>query len=229
MEEQLGGPVAEIPADLPVPHTPAGIPDAEAVAPPDDSSEDSDLPVVELCAPSQKRAVPFAIRGHGPQKRYTTTNASCVPLPTSWNLPISTVQLDLAASDYQTTGTPVSSTTAPAAMSTLHASAVASAPAPSESDDCNVKYDVLFDRLTIEGKDFPPGKLDKDDVQGDGLKQQLKGCGDLTDWKFQTLTNDPDGMQWKATGNLPIGKTACVGRALESAGGNSKSQCTGAG
>ena len=94
---------------------------------------------------------------------------------------------------------------------------------------CNASYKVVLDQFTVEGKAFPADKLDKNGVHGDGLKQQIRGCGALTDWNFQTLTDDPNGMEWKATGHLPIGTIACVGRAVESAGGNSKDKCTGAG
>ena len=55
------------------------------------------------------------------------------------------------------------------------------------------------------------------------------GCGDLTKWSFEARTNDPQGYQWYAKGNLPIGTKACVGRAVVSAGGASSDGCNGAG
>lgn len=55
------------------------------------------------------------------------------------------------------------------------------------------------------------------------------GCGDLTKWSFQLQTANPQGFQWYAKGNLPIGTKACVGRAVVSAGGSSPDGCTGAG
>jgi hypothetical protein len=94
---------------------------------------------------------------------------------------------------------------------------------------CNCACDFLFDQFTVSGKDFPADKLNLDGTAGDGLKKQLGGCGALTNYQFQTLTNDPDGMQWKATGRLPIGVKACIGRAVETVGGDSPDKCTGAG
>ena len=55
------------------------------------------------------------------------------------------------------------------------------------------------------------------------------GCGDLTKWSFEARTNDPQGYQWFAKGNLPIGTKGCVGRAVVSAGGASPDGCKGAG
>lgn len=55
------------------------------------------------------------------------------------------------------------------------------------------------------------------------------GCGDLTYWTFKTLTDDPQGYQWYAEGDLPVGTKACVGRAVVSAGGASPDGCTGSG
>lgn len=55
------------------------------------------------------------------------------------------------------------------------------------------------------------------------------GCGDLTYWTFETLTDDPQGYQWYAEGDLPVGTKACVGRAVVSAGGASPDGCTGSG
>ena len=59
------------------------------------------------------------------------------------------------------------------------------------------------------------------------MQEEIKGCGAVTDWSFSYLTNEE--FQWKASGNLPIGTKACVGRAVISAGGSSKDDCTGAG
>ncbi len=99
-------------------------------------------------------------------------------------------------------------------------------PPPAAKDLCGDWYKVLFDHFEIYGEHFNITKFGTD---GSGLKKQIKGCGDLTEWSYKTLTDDPSGYQWKATGNLPIGTKACVGRAIISAGGTSKSGCTGAG
>lgn len=97
----------------------------------------------------------------------------------------------------------------------------APAPPPPPSDVCGTWYKVVDDHFEIYGKNF--------DLDGAALQKQIKGCGDLSGWAFTKLNNDPRGYQWKATGNLPIGTKACVGRAVVSAGGNSPDGCTGAG
>jgi hypothetical protein len=94
-----------------------------------------------------------------------------------------------------------------------------------DEDSCDVTYKVLFDSFEIWGMNFPDAKLGLD---GAGLLTQLKGCGDVTGWSF-TLTPDDVKYQWYAKGNLPIGTKACVGRAIQSAGGSSAGGCTGAG
>lgn len=63
---------------------------------------------------------------------------------------------------------------------------------------------------------------------GEGLQKQIKGCGDLTHWSFHMTPNDPT-YQWYASGRLPIGTKACVGRAVVSAGGANHGHCSGAG
>ena len=122
---------------------------------------------------------------------------------------------------YATTSAPppASSTAAPPPSTT-------STPAPQASDLCGDWYKFFFDNFQIYGKNFDPSKFGSD---GSGLESQIKGCGDLTKWSFKTLTNDPNGYQWFASGDLPIGTKACVGRAVVSAGGQSASGCTGAG
>ncbi|KAH0172234.1 hypothetical protein KCU67_g1814, partial [Aureobasidium melanogenum] len=91
-------------------------------------------------------------------------------------------------------------------------------PPPPAADICGDWYKFLFDHFEIYGRNFDAEKFGTD---GSGLKHQIKGCGDLTDWTFKTLTDDPQGYQWYAEGDLPIGTKACVGRAVVSAGGAS--------
>ena len=116
-------------------------------------------------------------------------------------------------------------------------------------DTCGDKYEFLFDHFQIQGKYFDAAKFGAD---GSGLKvssqssfissvfsaarpliryfsiqKQIQGCGDLTGWSFEQLSNSS--FQWSASGNLPIGTKACVGRAVVSAGGSSPDGCTGAG
>ncbi|KAK7926918.1 hypothetical protein PG985_003916 [Apiospora marii] len=90
---------------------------------------------------------------------------------------------------------------------------------------CDVSYKFLWDALEIRGKNLPDAKLGAD---GEGLRDQLSGCGALSKWKFERTPDDVK-FQWYASGHLPIGTKACVGRALESAGGSSRGNCHGAG
>ena len=150
------------------------------------------------------------------------------PLPTDLAMPFAPGEAQAYFATYQASDS--SATTV--AMSTTLTTSTTKAPAPSPSPadvSCNCAYDFLFDQFTVSGKNFPADKLDLDGTAGAGLEKQLKGCGALTDYKFQTLTNDPSGMQWKATGRLPIGVKACVGRAVQTVGGDSPDKCTGAG
>ncbi|KAK6431021.1 hypothetical protein LTR95_012820 [Oleoguttula sp. CCFEE 5521] len=103
-------------------------------------------------------------------------------------------------------------------------------PAPQSDPDateiCGTWYKVLFDHFEIYGAHFDDSEFSSD---GEKLKHELEGCGEVTKWSFKTLTNDPNGFQWFASGNLPVGTKACVGRAAVSAGGSSPDGCTGAG
>ncbi|KAK8098814.1 uncharacterized protein PG998_012055 [Apiospora kogelbergensis] len=90
---------------------------------------------------------------------------------------------------------------------------------------CDVAYKFLWDALEIRGKNLPDAKLG---ANGEGLKSQLSGCGALNEWKFERTPKDVK-FQWYASGRLPIGTKACVGRALQSAGGSGKGNCHGAG
>jgi hypothetical protein len=63
---------------------------------------------------------------------------------------------------------------------------------------------------------------------GLGLLAQLRGCGIVTNWSFQLTPNDVK-YHWYANGRLPIGTRACVGRAVQAAGGTSAGNCVGAG
>lgn len=90
---------------------------------------------------------------------------------------------------------------------------------------CDVSYKFWFDAVEIRGKNFPDAKLG---ANGEGLQNQLSGCGDLTKWKFERTPKDPT-FQWFASGQLPIGTKACVGRAVQSAGASGNGNCHGAG
>ncbi|OQO09623.1 hypothetical protein B0A48_05025 [Cryoendolithus antarcticus] len=96
---------------------------------------------------------------------------------------------------------------------------LAPTPAPQSDPDateiCGTWYKVLFDHFEIYGAHFDEAEFSSD---GEKLKHELEGCGEVTKWSFKTLTNDPNGFQWFASGNLPIGTKACVGRAVVSAG-----------
>ena len=75
-------------------------------------------------------------------------------------------------------------------------------------------------------KDFGAAKLGEN---GLGLQQDIQHCGSISDWTFEPLKDDPQGWQWKATGNLPIGTKSCVGSAVITAGGPTADGCIGAG
>jgi hypothetical protein len=87
--------------------------------------------------------------------------------------------------------------------------------------NCDVSYKGSFDGFEIRGKNLP---WDKFGANGEGLRDEVAGCDGLTQWKFEWTPNDCC-FQWYATGHLPIGKKACVGRALKSAGGSGKGHC----
>jgi hypothetical protein len=81
---------------------------------------------------------------------------------------------------------------------------------------CDVSYNGTFAGFKIRGKTLPWGKFG---ANGEGLRDELSGCDGLTQWKFEWTPNDCC-FQWYASAHLPIGKKACVSRALESAGGS---------
>lgn len=88
---------------------------------------------------------------------------------------------------------------------------------------CDVQYKFIYDEFWIWGN----GYAGSDYGQGDGgLFQQIKGCNGLTDWSF-TYGLGSDGREWSAHGKLLIGKAACVGRAIASAGGPQGVDCSG--
>jgi hypothetical protein len=91
--------------------------------------------------------------------------------------------------------------------------------------NCDVSYKFFFDSFEIRGKNFPDAKLG---ANGEGLNSELSGCGALTKWNFER-TPDDCCFQWYASGQLPIGTKACVGRAVQSAGGADDGNCHGAG
>lgn len=90
---------------------------------------------------------------------------------------------------------------------------------------CDVSYKFFFDSFEIRGKNLPDAKMG---ANGEGLESELSGCGLLTKWNFERTPDDVK-FQWYATGQLPIGTKACVGRALISAGGADNGNCHGAG
>lgn len=90
---------------------------------------------------------------------------------------------------------------------------------------CDVSYKFLWDSFEIRGKNLPDAKLG---AEGEGLKKQLDGCGAVTQYKFERTPDDAK-FQWYASGRLPIGTKACVGSALETAGGSGNGNCHGAG
>ncbi|KIM93132.1 hypothetical protein OIDMADRAFT_61917 [Oidiodendron maius Zn] len=96
-----------------------------------------------------------------------------------------------------------------------------------EGDTCDVSYRWLYDIVEVRGKSWTTAELG---TNGENLKTQLAGCGDLTDWNFELTPNDCC-MDWYASARLPIGVKACVGRAVVTAGGPNANvgNCHGAG
>nr|OQO18140.1 hypothetical protein B0A51_14732 [Rachicladosporium sp. CCFEE 5018] len=86
---------------------------------------------------------------------------------------------------------------------------------------CNTKYAILLDEVNIKGANWD----EADFKNGDGLHDQMKGCGALTGWNFNANLVDPE-YKWEATFNLPIGTKPCVQRAIVSAGGDPE-KCSG--
>ena len=70
-----------------------------------------------------------------------------------------------------------------------------------QEDSCDVSYRLAFDGFRVRGKNWPDAKLGANGVK----------------------------YQWYAQGPLPIGTKACVGNAVQSAGGSSKVNCLGPG
>ncbi|KAL8940133.1 MAG: hypothetical protein Q9216_002987 [Gyalolechia sp. 2 TL-2023] len=91
--------------------------------------------------------------------------------------------------------------------------------------DCDISYRVLLDKFELRGKNLPDAKLG---ANGEGLHDEIKGCGAVTKWHFE-WTPDDSVYEWYASGQLPIGTKACVGRALVSAGGSGNGGCKGLG
>jgi hypothetical protein len=90
---------------------------------------------------------------------------------------------------------------------------------------CDVSYKFFLDGFEVRGKNWPDAKLG---ANGEGLKKELGGCGALTKWNFERTPNDTR-FQWYASGQLPVGTKACVGRAVQTAGGSDDGNCHGAG
>jgi hypothetical protein len=74
---------------------------------------------------------------------------------------------------------------------------------------------VVLDEFWIWGHGYATNDFGQD--KG-GLMQQIKGCGLLKKWSF-TYGSGSDGREWSAHGTLPIWTSACIQRAIKSAGG----------
>ena len=99
------------------------------------------------------------------------------------------------------------------------------APAPDKPvGNCWSWWKGIFASFDVYGGGFASGDFGQSSVL-----TQLRGCGALTNWGFEYYqTAAADGTEWHAWGRLPIGTRACVGRAVESAGGYS-GWCSGNG
>ncbi|KIN09024.1 hypothetical protein OIDMADRAFT_23751 [Oidiodendron maius Zn] len=94
-------------------------------------------------------------------------------------------------------------------------------------DTCDVSYRWLYDLVEVRGKAWTTAELG---TNGENLKTQIAGCGDITDWNFQLTPNDCC-MDWYVSCHLPIGVKDCVGRAVVTAAGPGATigDCHGAG
>ncbi|KAF2113969.1 SGNH hydrolase-type esterase domain-containing protein [Lophiotrema nucula] len=83
---------------------------------------------------------------------------------------------------------------------------------------CHVERHGIFFEWDIFGAGFATN--DWGQSKG-GLRDQIQGCGILSDWKFEYYdTLQTNGAEWHASGKLRVGmKAYCIGRAIESAGG----------
>jgi hypothetical protein len=99
-------------------------------------------------------------------------------------------------------------------------------PAPGKlPGKCDVWYKFLWDSFTVYG-----GGWAGNDHGQNKLLPNLRRCGALTKWKFEYLEEPfEDGMEWKATGRLPIGAQQwnCVRKAVVDSGGPSDVVCHG--
>lgn len=87
--------------------------------------------------------------------------------------------------------------------------------------DCHFSYKVVYDQFELRGKNLPDSKFGEN---GEGLHEEVTGCGAITKWHFEWTPDDPT-YEWFASGQLPLGTKGCVGRALESAGASGKGGC----
>lgn len=145
---------------------------------------------------------------------HNSTTVISTPMSNSGSVSHTTTKNVVHGTDTETQASSAASTTTPPAAS-------------GAVDQCNAHYSFFLDSFEIYGRNFDEEKVGED---GSGLKKQIKGCGALTAWYFQRLQPyDSEAWQWHATGQLPIGTKACVGRAVVSAGGTSPDGCTGSG
>ncbi|KAI5362520.1 Putative metallopeptidase, catalytic domain superfamily [Septoria linicola] len=94
------------------------------------------------------------------------------------------------------------------------------------SDGWELKMTPLSKQVNeVRGKNWPDAELG---ANGEGLREELSGCGALTKWKFER-TPDDCCFHWYASGQLPALTKNCIGRAVMSAGGSGKGNCHGAG
>ena len=82
---------------------------------------------------------------------------------------------------------------------------------------CDAKNRVLFYSWNVWGGGF----ASSDYGQSKGaLKDQISGCGAVTRWKFEYVSPGEDGVEWHASGTLPITiSNHCLAKAVKSAGG----------
>ncbi|MCJ1460189.1 hypothetical protein MMC28_010568 [Mycoblastus sanguinarius] len=86
---------------------------------------------------------------------------------------------------------------------------------------CNVTYKFVLSKFYVHGANWPYPDFEH---VNSALRRQLEGCGAITHWRFDVTPGDPD-WQWYAHGNLPVGTSHCVARAVITAGGTNTGKC----
>ncbi|TGO55961.1 hypothetical protein BCON_0084g00290 [Botryotinia convoluta] len=115
--------------------------------------------------------------------------------------------------------------------STSITSTTSTSVAPTALESYHTQYKVVLDTFNIWGYKWDTSKLDDggDYLYGNGLLNQLGGCGTISKWKFKNMTVDASNpYEWHASGQTTIWQKGCIEHAIVSAGAPAGS-CSGTG